>query len=81
MTSTTMLERIEFQIPPLRKLLLVISLTFAPLCILLPQDDGLITLSLTTPSVRNVEHHEANIRVLNSQEIFKLDGTWFQGNV
>ena len=68
MTSTISIARAKFQNPPLRKLLLIISMTFAPLYTSPPEDDGLATILLATPSAWNVENHEANIRILNSQE-------------
>ena len=68
MTSTRTIERAKFQNAPLRKLLFTISRTFAPLYNSLPEDDGLPTILLATPSAENVTHHEANIRRLNSRE-------------
>ena len=67
MTSTTMLTKANFQNAPLRKLLLTISLTFAPLYNLPPKDDGLTTILLATPSTGHSAHHEANICRLNSR--------------
>ena len=75
MKSTAVLEGVQFENPPLRKLLFEISNAFAPLYKSSRVANEISTayvLPLSTRSAGNVEDHEADIRILNSQTGWKI---------